>query len=58
MNWNGEDSGFPNQAEIDQWQSNCCGIACARMIIDAFTGVFAYDGLKELSPGSEQGVRV
>jgi len=39
VNWNQEDSGFPNAAEIEKWQSNCCGIACVRMIIDAFTGV-------------------
>jgi hypothetical protein len=38
VNWNGEDSGFPNQRSIDEWQQNCCGIACARMIIDCFTG--------------------
>jgi len=37
-NWNGEDSGFPNQEAIDQWQHNCCGIACARMVIDFYTG--------------------
>jgi len=38
VNWAGEDSGFPNPEEIAKWQSNCCGIACARMIIDHFTG--------------------
>jgi hypothetical protein len=38
VNFEGEDSGFPNQDEIDRWQSNCCGIACARMIIDYHTG--------------------
>jgi len=38
VNWGGEDSGFPGPEAVSQWQSNCCGIACARMIIDAFTG--------------------
>jgi len=39
VDWAGEDSGFPNAEEVARWQSNCCGIACARMIIDHFTGV-------------------
>jgi len=38
VNWRGEDSGFPNQDEIARWESNCCGIACLRMVIDAVTG--------------------
>lgn len=38
VNWAGEDSGFPNAEEVEKWQSNCCGIACARMVIDFFTG--------------------
>lgn len=39
VNWEGEDSGFPTSAEVQRWQSNCCGIACARMIIDSLKGV-------------------
>jgi hypothetical protein len=39
VNFEGEDSGFPHQAAIDQWASNCCGIACARMIIDFYAGI-------------------
>lgn len=31
VGWAGEDSGFPNSEEIAKWQSNCCGIACARI---------------------------
>lgn len=38
VNWAGEDSGFPNQDEVDRWQSNACGIASLRMVIAAFTG--------------------
>lgn len=38
VNWRGEDSGFPNEEEIQKWENNCCGIACARMVIDFFTG--------------------
>lgn len=37
-NWNGEDSGFPSAMEIERWQSNCCGIACVRMVLDFSTG--------------------
>jgi len=39
VNWNGENSGFPNPEEIERWQSNCCGIACARMVIEALSGL-------------------
>lgn len=38
VNWAGDDSGFPNQAEVDRWQSNACGIASLRMVIAALTG--------------------
>jgi len=41
VNWNGEDSGFPSDAQVRKWESNCCGIACARMVIDYYTGVKA-----------------
>jgi hypothetical protein len=36
VNWNGENSGFPSQVEIQNWQDKCCGIACLRMILDDF----------------------
>jgi hypothetical protein len=39
VDWVGEDSGFPNDEEVAKWQSNSCGIACARMIIDYHTGI-------------------
>jgi Peptidase_C39 like family len=32
-NWDDEDSGFPDQDSIQQWEPNCCGIACLRMIL-------------------------
>lgn len=37
VNWRGEDSGFPNPDEVERWQSNCCGIACARMVIETLS---------------------
>lgn len=39
VNFEGEDSGFPDQTAIDQWENNCCGIACARMVIDFYAGI-------------------
>lgn len=38
VNWEGEDSGFPGQEAVRQWEKNCCGIACLRMIL-AYYGV-------------------
>jgi hypothetical protein len=38
VNYAGEDSGFPDAAAVEAWQSNCCGIACARMVLAARTG--------------------
>lgn len=38
VDWEGEDSGFPNREAVEQWEKNCCGIACLRMIL-AFHGV-------------------
>jgi len=38
VDFNGEDSGFPNLDEIAKWQNNCCVIACARMIIHYYSG--------------------
>ncbi len=38
VNFVGEDSGFPDEASVLQWESNCCGIACARMVLKARTG--------------------
>ena len=38
VNWNNENSGFPDQLAIDKWEGNCCGIACLRMVLD-FYGV-------------------
>lgn len=37
VNWNGEDSGFPNELEIARWEPNACGIASLRMIVGALT---------------------
>ena len=34
VDWNNEDSGFPNKVEIEKWEGNCCGIACLRMVFD------------------------
>jgi hypothetical protein len=36
VNWNNENSGFPNREEIEKWQNRCCGIACLRMVLDYF----------------------
>jgi Peptidase_C39 like family len=36
VNWNNENSGFPNNEEIEKWQNRCCGIACLRMILDYY----------------------
>lgn len=36
VNWQGEDSGFPNDEQIALWENNCCGIACLRMILDYY----------------------
>ena len=36
VNWNDEDSGFPDPESIQQWERNCCGIACLRMILDYY----------------------
>jgi len=38
VNWQGEDSGFPNREEVERWENNCCGIACLRMVIDTVAG--------------------
>jgi Peptidase_C39 like family len=38
VNYEGEDSGFPTDQDIAQWEDNCCGIACLRMVVDYFTG--------------------
>ncbi len=34
VNRNGEDSGFPSEDEIRKWESNACGIACLRMVLE------------------------
>lgn len=36
VNWDNEDSGFPNELEINKWEENCCGIASLRMILDSY----------------------
>jgi len=41
VNWNGEDSGFPNSQEIENWQNNCCGVACLRMVLSYAKGIDA-----------------
>ncbi len=38
VNWDNEDSGFPDPHAVEQWEANCCGIACLRMIL-AYYGV-------------------
>ena len=38
VDFEGEDSGFPDAASVAQWESNCCGIACARMVVKHRTG--------------------
>jgi hypothetical protein len=36
VNWNGENSGFPNAEAVQQWERNCCGIACLRMVLSYY----------------------
>lgn len=38
VGFEGEDSGFPDAASAAEWEHNCCGIACARMVLKARTG--------------------
>ena len=36
VNWDDEDSGFPDLEAARQWEPNCCGIACLRMILSYY----------------------